>query len=254
MQYLGQFTRPSGIIYEAFDTAVHTGKRFPIPTNWTRYAGLDFGARNTAAVLLAAERAPSGIETGRLIIYRAYHPAKHYDARLTPKEHVTALLHDEPGVPQAVGGAASEDAWREEFGAAGLYVAEPKIKEVEVGIDRVHSCIRNNQLLIFSDLEDLIEEFQTYSRELNEAGEPTEKIEAKETFHLLDAVRYIVSDLKDGSGPWDATPDPAARLEVVRAPAGVFLGASPQRRDDPEGEAEYGDAPGGGGLVFPDSW
>jgi hypothetical protein len=26
-------------------------------------------------------------------------------------------------------------------------------------------------------------------------GEPTEKIEAKETFHLLDAVRYVISYL-----------------------------------------------------------
>ena len=46
-----------------------------------------------------------------------------------------------------------------------------------------------NQILVFDDLHGFLDELQSYSRELDEMGEPTEKIEAKETFHLLDAVQ-----------------------------------------------------------------
>jgi hypothetical protein len=41
-----------------------------------------------------------------------------------------------------------------------------------------------NQILVFEDLHGFLDELQSYSRELDEMGEPTEKIEAKETFHL----------------------------------------------------------------------
>ena len=58
-----------------------------------------------------------------------------------------------------------------------------------------HAALALNQLLVFEDLHGFLDELQSYSRELDEMGEPTEKIEAKETFHLLDAVRYVISYL-----------------------------------------------------------
>ena len=42
-------------------------------------------------------------------------------------------------------------------------------------------------------------------------GEPTEKIEAKETFHLLDAVRYVVSYLHIDKPRCGYTGSPVAR-------------------------------------------
>lgn len=258
MQYLGLFTRPSGLIYESFDATKNTARRFVLPDSWPRYIGVDFGAVNTAAVHLAGEQTPHGAPTGRFFAYRAYHPARRQEARLTPKEHVATLLSGERGVPDAFGGAGSEDAWREEFGAAGLYVREPDVKDVEVGIDRVHSAFRDGKLILFDDLTDLIEEVQTYSRELNEAGEPTEKIENKADFHLLDSLRYVGIGVfnADGEG-WDATPDPAARLEVVRAPAGVF-NPSPRDSSDSRDRPDDDDAFGSGGVLdgplYPDAW
>jgi hypothetical protein len=230
--YKGELTRPVGLIYDCFDTAKHMARRFPIPASWPRYIGLDFGAVNTAAVKLAAELNAVGAPSGRLFLYQAYYPARHGHVRLTPAEHVKALLEGETGVPTAVGGSASEDDWRGDFGAAGLFIQEPKIRDVEVGIDRVYGAIKRNEIVVFDDVEDFQDEVESYSRELDDAGEPTKKIAEKEKYHILDSARYIVGWLKEGGEAWDATPDPAARLEVARAGRGVFIGSADDDRDD----------------------
>ena len=46
-----------------------------------------------------------------------------------------------------------------------------------------------------SSLAAFLDELASYSRELNEMGEPTEKIDSKESFHLMDAMRYIIGYL-----------------------------------------------------------
>jgi hypothetical protein len=71
--------------------------------------------------------------------------------------------------------------------------AKPEVQSIEVGINRVYAAFALNQILVFDDLHGILDELQSYSRELDELGEPTEKIEAKKTFHLLDAVRYVFS-------------------------------------------------------------
>ena len=75
---------------------------------------------------------------------------------------------------------------------------EPPIKDVEVGIDRVYGALKKVQLLVFDDLAGLLDELGTYSREVDELGEPTEKLAEKARYHRLDALRYIVSHLKSG--------------------------------------------------------
>jgi hypothetical protein len=42
------------------------------------------------------------------------------------------------------------------------------------------------------------DQMTSYSRELDERGEPTEKIEDKETYHLLDCARYLCPYLSLG--------------------------------------------------------
>jgi hypothetical protein len=178
----------------------------PFPEGWPRIVGIDFGPVNTAAVYLAKELDPWGTETGKFIVYRTYHP------RLirSPIEHKLDMLRGERGVPQVVGGSHSEDEWRDDFGRAGLLIMEPPVKDVEVGIDRTYAMIAEKKLLFFRDAAaDLIAELQTYSRELDDSGNPTEKIENKSEYHLTDALRYVSCQLRqqgvstvDWSGPY----------------------------------------------------
>src|SRR5476649_2816595 len=74
--------------------------------------------------------------------------------------------------------------------------ARPEVQSIEVGINRVFAAFAQNQILVFDDLHGFLDELQSYGRELDEMGEPTEKIEAKEPFHILDAVRYVISYLQ----------------------------------------------------------
>jgi len=192
MFYRAQFERPAGLIYDAFDDTTHVVPRFAIPDDWPRYLGLDFGGVNTAAVFYAEK---PGTQT--VYAYREYKAGGR-----TAKEHAEALLKGEPVVkeqvrkPFCVGGSKSEGQWRQEF-AASLIVREPRISDVEVGITRVYGAHKRGEILVFSDLVGYLEEKQTYSRVLDAAGEPTELIEDKNTFHFMDAERYIIGYLRN---------------------------------------------------------
>jgi len=192
--YRGIFTRPAGQIYDSFIDEYqpfgHKCKRFTIPAKWPRMLGLDFGGVNTAGMFYARELGSDGRPTDRLFAYREYKAGGR-----TAKQHAEHLLAGEPMVPVCVGGSHSEDQWRDEFRAGGLPVMEPPIKDVEVGINRVYGCHKRDEIIVFDDLTGYLDMKVRYSRELDDAGEPTEKIEDKETFHFLDAERYIIAHL-----------------------------------------------------------
>lgn len=193
--YRAMFTRPAGLIYDSFDEATHKVPRFTLPASWPRYLGLDFGGVNTAGMFYAQEPG-----TGRLYGYREY-----LAGGRTAEEHAKELLKGEPMVPQCVGGSKSEGQWRREFQKAGLPVRAPTITEVEVGIDRVYGWHKADRLFVFDDLAGYLEQKQTYSRELDENDQPTEAIEDKETYHLMDAERYILGWLADPATVQQAT-------------------------------------------------
>lgn len=189
MFYRALFTRPAGMIYDCFDDSIHKIKRFPIPATWRRYAGVDFGGVNTAAVKIAED--PT---TRNLYLFATYHAGGK-----TAEGHARAIQAQEP-VSLAYGGAGSEDQWRLEFGRGGLPILAPPITDVEVGINRVYGAIKNNRLFVFNDLDSLLDEIGSYARELNDMGEPTEAIADKASYHLLDALRYIMSHLNSNDG------------------------------------------------------
>ena len=186
MFYDGEFEKPAGLIYDCFIDGLHTCPRFALPDKWQRYMGLDFGGVNTAATFYAQEPG-----TEKLYLYRAYKAGS-----MTAAEHTRALLKNEPMIPFTVGGSPSEGQWRNEFKAAGLPVRAPDIKDVEVGIDRVYEAHKKDAIVVFNDLTGYLEEKRTYARKLDDKGDPTEAIENKETFHFMDAERYIIGYIK----------------------------------------------------------
>lgn len=185
MFYRAIFTRPAGMIYDCYDETKHVVKRFPIPDDWQRYLGMDFGGVNTAGVFIAKDP-----ENGKQYAYREYKAGGR-----TSAQHAAMLKAGEPYVPRTYGGAKSEQQWRDEFSAAGLPIITPPVADVEVGINRVYGAFANDQLFIFEDLYGLRDDISTYSRKLDDLGQPTEAIEEKNIFHLGDALRYIMSYL-----------------------------------------------------------
>lgn len=204
MFYRARFTRPAGLIYAAFDVERHTCRPFPVPADWPRYIGLDFGGVNTAAVFLA--EAPDGV----LYLYREYHAGE-----ATAAGHAAALLEGEPGEAEVFGGAPGEQQWRDEFRAAGLHVRRPVVSDVEVGINRVYSLFAADRLRVFDSCDGVLDELANYSRVTDESGNPLEAIADKSRYHRLDALRYVGSYLIDKGtteSDWVAAPDPLEGL------------------------------------------
>lgn len=208
--YRAIFSRPAGMIYDCFIEADQAIPRFALPDAWPRYVGLDFGGVNTAGVFYAENPA-----NRHLYAYREYLAGSR-----TAKEHVQALRQGEPENLTAVGGARSEGQWRREFTVAGLHVLEPAIAEVEPGIDRVYAAHKSGTLYVFDDLPKYLDQKLSYSRVLDATGQPTERIEAKETYHLMDAERYILSWLRRGARSWEPSKDENARKQWPDHPTG----------------------------------
>jgi hypothetical protein len=203
MLYDGLFTRPAGLIYSSFDETRHKIPRFNIPPEWQRYVGIDFGGVNTAAVFFAQEMC-GGNPTGRFIAYREYKGGERSAA-----EHCYHIMRGdpangippEPRIPICAGGSKSEGQWRREFAAGGtvngkrvrgLPIHGPMVSNIEVGINKVYAAFARNQLLIFDDLQGLLDELLSYSRELDPLGEATEWIDNPHDWHFADATRYLL--------------------------------------------------------------
>jgi hypothetical protein len=188
MFYRGQYDRPAGQIYDCFDPGEHVVLPFAIPPEWPRYGGLDFGGVNTAAIFVAKEPG----EITRYYAYREYH-----EGGRTAQQHTDALLLGEPSIPDFSGGSHSEGQWRQEFRNAGLPIREPRVKDVEVGIQRGYGIIKRGELRVFNTCEGFIGQLQSYSRKLDAMGNTTEEIENKATYHLIDSFRYLAVRLAD---------------------------------------------------------
>lgn len=182
--------RPEGQIYGVFDPAAHVYLDFPIPDDWPRYVGWDFGGTNTAAVLLAEEPG-----TGVLHLY-----AEYLGGDRTAAEHVAEVLGQCPTPPFCAGGSGSEGQWRREFRAAGLAIADPGVALVEIGLDRVRAVLKAGGLRVARSCAGIIGQFRTYREEVDAAGRRTGKIQNKHAYHFLDALRYILVRVRRG-GP-----------------------------------------------------
>ncbi len=185
MQLRGIYSRPAGQIYSDFDESVHLIKPVLIPSKWNWYVGIDPGAVHTALVWVAEEPG-----TGKYYIVNAY-----LDGNKTTREHVkkASQFYAFNQVTKWVGGAGSEQQFRDDWTAEGIHVREPEIRDVESGIDKVTELLRTKRLFIFNTEENqwFIDEMRSYSRELDDAGQPTDKIKDKNLFHGMDGLRYF---------------------------------------------------------------
>ena len=175
-------------IYTAFDADKHTCPLFHIPPDWDRYLGVDYGGAHTCAVFYA-EHPVNNI----LYCYATY-----LEGQILIKEHVRNILKICITRPVLTsGGSSGEKQWRSEFGDKGLFVNQPLISDVEVGIDRVNQTHRTDGIIYFDHLSGIIGQKETYRRIKNkETGEPTQDIKNKGDFHYLDAERYIISTIR----------------------------------------------------------
>ncbi len=198
MFYNGVFTKPAGLIYSDFDdtyanfTPLNVGGdmmagpgvytsggnlvgSFRIPTDWPRTLGVDPGEQNPGRLWVALD--PS---TGNMFGYR-----EKLGGGLTAVECAREVLEYREPIECAYGGSSSEQDSRLAWNTVdGIDLAEPLIKEVEAGIDHVIALFKTHRFFVFDTLNGVRSELGTYSRELDGAGEPTHKIQDKQSYHL----------------------------------------------------------------------
>ena len=184
MFYLAEFTRPAGMIYDCLEDG-HYIAPFAIPDTWNIYGGMDFGGVHTAALRIV-ENPTSGA---------LYVTDEYMAGGRTAAQHAEALKSW--NVSYWIGGSPSEGQWRQEFQAAGLPMAGPSIKEVEVGINRVYGLLQGRKLYIYNTCNHLRAELGAYSRVLDGNGQSTEVIANKNEYHYTDALRYGVQCVTD---------------------------------------------------------
>ena len=184
----GLWAAPEGQIYSIFSEEKHVVKAFDPPLLWPRAVGIDPFGPYTAAVWLAFD-----LDNGKLNVYREYLEP----FGLTVKGHSENMLRLSKGetIWRWVCGAKSERSWRLEYQASGIPVTEPPIVDVWLGIDRVYQLLSDWSLVVHDNCVNLLSEIGNYRRKLDRGGNPTEAIESKEDFHLLDALRYVVAEL-----------------------------------------------------------
>lgn len=187
MFYLGEFSKPAGLIYSAFTDNMLVDP-FAIPDDWERVTGIDFGGANTATLYLAQDP-----DSEKWYVYK-----ETLEGDKSSIEHVEST--ERKGDHVFVGGAGSETQYRMDWEAAGLPVLEPPIKEVENGIDKVTELIKMDRLRVFRTLSGLRDELGSYRRKLDERGEPTEEILNKRAYHRLDALRYAATYINQPLG------------------------------------------------------
>lgn len=202
MFYDGEFSRPAGMIYEDFSQE-HIIPAFPVPGLWPRALGVDFGGVNTGKVWVAQDP-----ETKARYLYR-----EALDGNKSTNEHVASVKKYNEYTLKAWGGSKSETQQRADWAAAGLAVGEPMVSDVEAGINRVIALLKMKSFYVFDTCTGIIDEFGTYARELDANGQPTEKIKDKNTFHRLDALRYVASSFDETASLPNAQPKQESKFK-----------------------------------------
>jgi hypothetical protein len=193
----GIFTKPAGLVYGDYDDSyaefdenwhyigggnlVHA---FSVPPIWMRDVGVDFGKSINNALLWASEEP----RTHNLFVYREISEVNQPGAF-----QAKAMGEYKETIRRALGGAPSEDDYRKTWNDAGFAISKPLIADLDAGVDRVVALFKTKRLFVMDHLTKLRSELGSYSRELDGAGEPTQKIEDKEKYHVLDSLRYMCS-------------------------------------------------------------
>lgn len=185
--FYGLWAAPEGAIYALFERERHRVEPFVPPAHWPRAVGVDPYGAYIAAVWLAWDP-----ENQIINVYREYLEP----FGLTTSKHADNILKASKGeaVFAWVGGGPSERQQRVDFTAEGLPLLAPPITDVWAGIDRVNRLLKEHGIVIHANCENLLSEIESYHRRMKD-GQPTNEIENKNDFHLLDALRYVVAHL-----------------------------------------------------------
>ena len=179
----GRYETPVGLVYDSFNESCIID-RFVIPKEWPVYVGHDFGSANPAALFVAVS------PVGEFFVFAEYMPGPGKAAH----EHVEAWQKITAGynvIARIGGNQTTEQDSRDLYTSHGWPIIMPRQRLVSEQVLRVIGAHRLNKIKAFRDLQGYLDQKQTFSYELDDKYQPTDKYEDEETFHLLAAERYL---------------------------------------------------------------
>lgn len=179
-EYRASFQKTQGLVYKEFSRERHLYEELP-HGSFTKYAGIDFGYRNPAAVLTI-------YVTGEMVyVEDEWYKREKTDVMLAEYaklQNFRAVFPD----PENQNGIA-------ELRARGVNVREVKKGKgsVEGGIQSIREMLMRRTVMINKRCVNLISELETYSLEDadNDRNESEKPIKAHD--HACDALRYFIS-------------------------------------------------------------
>lgn len=178
-EYLADFRKAEGLVYPEFDRSRHVSAEIPFENVARRLVGVDFGYTNPTAILLVLE-----IRDGRFWVAEEW-----YKAGRDTEEIVSAIRSMRP---ESVYPDPAEPDRVELLRRAGLSVREVN-KDVQWGIERVRSLIKQGRVLIHPRCVNLLDELSTYRWKKGKSDQNAPDEPEKHNDHAADALRYCLA-------------------------------------------------------------
>lgn len=209
----GRFVTLEGLVYPMFDPERHVVESIPIPKEWPKWRGMDFGLAAPSTCLWAALEPATKDRGPRLHIYReVYDTRQGKTIQMTcqvikdssnDEDYIQTLLDpscwNKDPAPDAVGGFF---VVADEYARCGVY-AERANHEVEASVERLWRYFgtpgQEPALVIHRCCENLIRELrrQKWKKGMTGLTQASgwgmgDKIDKTDSDHAIDALRYIV--------------------------------------------------------------
>ena len=175
------------LVYSMFSERTQLIPPIPLPKEWPRYVGHDFGQSNPAALFVACD------PTGNLFIYDEYLPGPGRSV----SQHVDEFKRRTLGltVLKRIGGNANtEDEIRQGYGAHGWHIVAPKWTKPAKQIEVVQGLMERNRVFVFNNRHAFLDEIRNCLWDTDKDGVRLDKVRNEPQYHLLAATRYLLSD------------------------------------------------------------
>ena len=184
---LGKWTSMSGLIFHEFDRKKHMVRPFPIPKEWPKVRGMDWGvdALTTCAHIAVSPE-------GKRYVYLTYG-----EREKIPAEHAKAIIEQsKPHLPYRATVLDSSAFHREsdlksvadQLSQAGLRPLFPATRDLLARIWYMKNLLKTDQIFFFDGAtEPLIEEIEAWKWGAPRAGK---EVPARGNDHYLDSLGY----------------------------------------------------------------
>lgn len=180
-EYMADFRKTEGLVYKEFDRTRHIYSKDPQHYVVKRFAGVDFGFTNPAAVI-ALEK------DGDAKYYVTEEWYKRGQTEAAIADYVSAQRFNEVYAdPESASG--NEELRRRGVNTRDVIKNRDSVRN---GINQVRELFKANRLFIHESCQNLIWELETYSYPDKKPDHNEEENPIKENDHALDALRYAL--------------------------------------------------------------